>query len=244
MTRADEVQSCRWHPVADLPSLDRAASARIVAAAERAIGARGRFDIVLAGGNTPAGAYRLLRAAPAELAEWSRWHVYFGDERCLPATDAGRNSSMAAQCWLDHVAIPAANRHPMGAEAGASEAAARYVATLRAVGEFDVVLLGLGEDGHTASLFPGHPWGTSGGSATVLPVFGAPKPPPQRVSMSAARLSDAREVIFLVAGDDKRDAVAQWRAGAPIPASAIAPPGGVDVIIEAALLASPTGLRG
>ena len=235
MTHAAQPQLCRWHPVADLPSLDRAALARIVAAADRAIAARGRFDIVLAGGNTPAGTYRLLRATPSD---WPRWHVYFGDERCLPADDPGRNSQMAAQSWLDHVAMPTANRHPIDAEAGASEAAARYVATLRDVGEFDVVLLGLGEDGHTASLFPGHPWGTSADSATVLPVFGASKPPPQRVSMSAARLSDAREVIFLVAGDDKRDAVTQWRTGTPIPASAIAPPAGVDVIIEAALLAS------
>ncbi len=233
MTQRVVEQQCRWHPVPDLPALARAASARILAAADRALRARGQFHLVLAGGNTPRGTYRELRDAAVD---WSAWNIYFGDERCLPPDDAERNSRMAAECWLDHVAIPASQRHPIPAELGPDEAAARYAATLRSVGEFDVVLLGLGEDGHTASLFPGHAWGEAPGSAAVLGVFDAPKPPPRRVSLSAARLSDARDVIFVVAGDDKQRAVTQWREAARIPARAIKPPAGVDVIVESALL--------
>ena len=101
---------------------------------------------------------------------------------------------------------------------------------------FDLALLGLGEDGHTASLFPGHEWGITPDSPDTLAVFDAPKPPPQRVSLSAARLSRSRQVIFLVAGESKHRAVTEWRNGKIIPARAIAPAAGVDVLVESALL--------
>ena len=233
MSAGQSRQDCRWHPVPDTVALGHVAATTILAAADRAIRARAQFRLVLAGGNTPRGAYGELRAASAN---WAAWHIYFGDERCLPADDAGRNSRMAAECWLDHVAIPAAQRHAIPAEHGPRAAAARYAATLAAVGEFDLVLLGLGDDGHTASLFPGHAWGGAPGSADVLAVFDAPKAPPQRVSLSAARLGESREVVFLVAGEDKRRAVSRWREGARIPAAAIRPAAGVDVIVETALL--------
>ncbi len=223
----------RWLPVADVAELERTACRLIVDASQRAIKERGEFLIVLAGGNTPRGVYRLLRK---QSADWSRWNVYFGDERCLPAGDAGRNSKMAADEWLDHVPIPKDQVHPIPAELGATAAALAYAETLRNVSEFDLVLLGLGDDGHTASLFPGHDWGTSTDAPAVLAVFNAPKPPPERVSLSAARLSRAREVLFLIAGDDKRDAVARWRAGENIPARAIRPRGGIDVLVESKLL--------
>ncbi len=207
-----------------------AAVARILAAAGTAIAARGRFLIVLAGGSTPRGVYESLRAARSD---WPAWHVYYGDERCLPVGDDARNSRMAAGAWLDHVPIPDGQIHAIPAELGPTRGAARYAELLGTVGDFDLVLLGLGEDGHTASLFPGHPLGDSAGAVDVLPVLDAPKPPPERVSLGARRLSRSAEVIFLVSGDDKRAAVAQWRSGAPIPARAIAPDAGVDVIVEA-----------
>jgi 6-phosphogluconolactonase len=219
----------RWLEVADVAELQRTACRRIIDAAERAIKLRRRFVIVLAGGNTPRGVYRMLRM---EKADWPHWHVYFGDERCLPADDIERNSKMAAIEWLDHVPIPQDQVHPIPAELGASAAALAYAHTLRDVGEFDLVLLGLGEDGHTASLFPNHDWGTAPSAPDVLAVFDAPKPPPQRVSLSAARLNRAREVLFLVAGESKRDAVARWRAGEQLPAAAIRPAAGVDVLIS------------
>ncbi len=223
----------RWHGVADAAALRDAACRRVLDAATAAIAHRGEFLIVLAGGNTPRDVYAMLRAADTD---WSRWHIYFGDERCLPSDDLERNSQMAADAWLDHVPIPRDCIHAIPAELGAQQAAQIYSETLREVGDFDLVLLGLGEDGHTASLFPGHEWGVAVDSPDALAVFDAPKPPAQRISLSAARLGRARAVLFLVTGESKRDAVAQWRSGADIPARAIQPQAGVDVLVESGLL--------
>ncbi|MEO8007867.1 MAG: 6-phosphogluconolactonase [Betaproteobacteria bacterium] len=224
---------CRWHAFSDGPALQQAAVAAIVGGAAQAIRERGHFHIVLAGGNTPRGIYRAMCAAQTD---WSAWHIYFGDERCLPPGDPARNSRMAAQAWLDSVPIPPFQVHVIPGELGALQAARRYAETLQAVGDFDLVLLGLGEDGHTASLFPGHAWGAAPEAADTLAVLDAPKPPPQRVSLSAVRLSRSRQVIFLISGASKHAAVAAWRAGEDIPARAIVPAAGVDVLVEAALL--------
>jgi 6-phosphogluconolactonase len=223
----------RWHEVPDTQALHQAALKSIVDSATQAVAERGQFHLVLAGGDTPRAIYRLLRNASAG---WGAWHVYFGDERCLPADDPERNSRMAGDAWLDHVVLPTGQVHAIPAELGAEKAAAAYAATLHGVGEFDLVLLGLGEDGHTASLFPGHDWGTARSAPDVLAIFDAAKPPPERVSLSAARLSRARQVLFLVAGESKHPAVAAWRADRDIPARAIAPTAGVDVLLESTLL--------
>lgn len=223
----------RWICAADLPALRRSAYQRIVGAAALAIERRRRFLIVLSGGNTPRGVYDQLRAAPTD---WSLWQVYFGDERCLPLHDAGRNSRMAASIWLDHVPIAQDQIHVIPAELRAEASAQCYADTLRGVGDFDLVLLGLGEDGHTASLFPGHDWGVASGAPDLLAIFDAPKPPLQRVSLSAARLNCTREVLFMVKGEAKRSAVARWRAGEQLPATAIHNAGNVNVLVECALL--------
>jgi 6-phosphogluconolactonase len=224
---------CRWHAVSDERALQQAAIETVLAGAAQAIRERGQFHLVLAGGNTPRGTYHGLCAAQTD---WSAWHIYFGDERCLSPLDPARNSRMAAELWLDCVPIPLLQLHTIPAELGAFQGARMYAATLQAVGDFDLVLLGLGEDGHTASLFPGHEWGAAAGSPDTLAVFDAPKPPPQRVSLSAARLSRARQVLFLVSGESKHRVVAEWRAGKDIPARAIVPAAGVDVLVESALL--------
>lgn len=223
----------RWHAVPNERALQQTALEIILARAANAIHEHGRFHLVLAGGNTPREVYRKLRVAQTD---WPAWHIYFGDERCLPSQDPERNSRMAAEAWLDRVPVPLLQLHTIPAELGASRAARIYADTLRAVGDFDLVLLGLGEDGHTASLFPGREWGTAPGSPDTLAVLDAPKPPSQRVSLSAARLSRARQVLFLVGGESKRKAVAEWRAGRDIPARAIRPAAGVDVLVESALL--------
>ena len=145
---------------------------------------------------------------------------------------------MAGQVWLDCVPIPKFQLHPIPAELGASQAARMNAETLRSIGDFDLVLLGLGADGHTASLFPDHEWGAAPGSPDTLALFDIPNPPPQRVSMSAARLSRARQVIFLVSGESKQRAIAEWRAGKDILARSIMPTAGVDVLVESALLAA------
>lgn len=222
-------QSCRWHVLAAADALERTATDKILHAAQQAIARSGAFHIVLAGGSTPR---RIYHDLSRKAADWSRWHVWFGDERCLPADAAERNSRMAADAWLDRVPIPSVQIHAIPAELGATAAAAAYARTLAGRGDFDLVLLGLGEDGHTASLFPGHDWGVTATAPDVLAVWDAPKPPPERVSLSAHRLSATRELVFLVSGEGKRQAVAAWRAGADIPAAAIAPAGGVDVLLD------------
>jgi len=232
MNRA-ELELCRWHAVADKRALQQMAIETILASAAHAIHEHGQFHLVLAGGNTPRGIYHGLCAAQTD---WSAWHIYFGDERCLPPGDSARNSRMAAEVWLDRVPIPTRQLHTIPGELGAFQAARMYAETLQAVGDFDLVLLGLGEDGHTASLFPDHEWGATPGSPDTLAVFDAPKPSPQRVSLSAARLSRARQVIFLVSGEFKHRAVAEWRADKDIPARAIMPAAGVDVLVESSLL--------
>lgn len=205
----------------------------IARAAEQAITDSGAFRVVLAGGSTPRALYKRLCALKTD---WTAWHIYFGDERCLPATDPGRNSTMARDAWLDHVPVPQKQVYAIPVEMGAKAAAAAYSATLKQVGEFDLVLLGLGEDGHTASLFPGNDWGQEVDSPVALPVFDAPKTPAERVSLSAWRLSQAKQVLFLVTGESKHEAVMNWRAGANIPARAIKPLQGVDVLAESVLL--------
>jgi 6-phosphogluconolactonase len=222
-------QSCRWHVLAAADALERTATDKILHAAQQAIARSGAFHIVLAGGSTPR---RIYRELSRKATDWSRWHIWFGDERCLPPDAAERNSRMAADAWLDQVPIPPARIHAIPAELGATEATAAYARTLAGQGDFDLVLLGLGEDGHTASLFPGHDMGATIAAPDALAVFDAPKPPPERVSLSAQRLSATRELVFLVSGEGKRQAVADWRGGVAIPAAAIAPAGGVDILLD------------
>lgn len=221
--------SVRWHVAENEADWLARALAFVEAAQLAALVERGGFDIVLAGGGTPARLYQALAEQPLD---WPLWQVWYGDERCRPPGHPERNSSQAEAAWLQRVAIPGANIHPIPAELGARAGAEAYARQLAAAGRFDLVLLGLGEDGHTASLFGGHDWGDDADAAVALPVFGAPKPPPERVSLSARRLSDARRVLFLVTGAGKRAAVEAWRQGVTIPASAIRPPGGVDVLLD------------
>ncbi len=219
-------QQCRWHNYSTTAELEQAAVQAILLTAQLAISQRGAFHIVLAGGTTPRRVYESLREADAD---WVAWHVYFGDERCLPPDHAERNSRMAALAWLDHVAIPPEQIHPISAEKGAEIAASSYAQIVDGIEQFDLVLLGLGEDGHTASLFPDHEWGDTPDAPATIAVHDSPKPPPDRVSLSAQRLSAARQLIFLVTGESKRQAVKDWRNGVNIPAASIAPASGIDV---------------
>lgn len=222
----------RWHSFPDRVALEGEAMFRIERTALEALGARERFTIVLAGGDTPRGVYARLRGIETQ---WSNWRMYFGDERCLPVGDPQRNDAMAAETLLRHVPIAPECVHSIPAELGPVDGARIYSRQLSDVEDFDLVLLGLGEDGHTASLFPGHDWGEAPGAADALAVVDAPKPPRERVSLSAARLARARTVLFLVSGASKRDAVVRWRNGERIPAAAVQCPGGVDVLMDFAL---------
>ena len=223
-------QLTRWFSFDNQQAINEAAVDRILQSASSAIASRGRFLLVLAGGSTPKNIYALLRSAQAD---WQHWHIFYNDDRCLPVDHPDRNSLMAREAWLQHVPIPASQIHDIPTELGPVEGAKSYAQTLEGVSDFDLVLLGLGEDGHTASLFPGK---DSDDSVDAFPVFDAPKPPPERVTISAARLSRTRDVLFLVTGAGKQEPVDNWRQGQAIPATLITPQNGVDVYCQGIIL--------
>lgn len=227
--RLDAVaQMLRWHVYPNVQDLVLRVSSAIARISREAIDTRGVFRIVLAGGNTPAVVYKQLRGIRSD---WRHWHVYFGDERCLPRGHEDRNDCMAIEAWLSHVPIPETQVFAIPAELGATEGARRYALQLASVECFDLVLLGLGEDGHTASLFPGKEIGIGEHSPDVLAVHGAPKPPLERVSLSVRRLSLARRLYFLITGAGKAEAVLAWRRDAPIPARFVSAEHGVEGFI-------------
>lgn len=218
-----QAKNTRWKPFESIECLRHGVCDAVVKSAQEAIKQRGRFDIVLAGGNTPRAVYRLLRDTPMD---WTKWHIYHGDERCLPLDHEDRNSLMVEQVWTHYVPIPTSQIHDIPAELGPTAGAKAYAETLANAPMFDMVLLGLGEDGHTASLFPNH---KVDNSADAVPVFNSPKPPSERITISQNRLNNTREVIFIVTGSGKQEAVNNWRSGVAIPATLIVPKDGVDV---------------
>ncbi len=232
-----EQQAIRWHEFTHLGELVAEAESRIAAAAAEAIEHRGAFHIVLAGGTTPQSLYKRLAAAGIGGPDW---HVWFGDERCLRAGHPERNETMARLAWLDASCIPEENIHGIPAGPDPRASARRYAGKLADVGEFDLVLLGIGEDGHTASLFPGDAADHESESEPAIPVFGAPKPPPERVSLTAARLSRSRQVMVLATGQGKADAIRRWRRGDDLPVSRIMPAAGVDVLVDERAMLSVT----
>jgi 6-phosphogluconolactonase len=191
-----------------------AVARRIALISEQSIAERGEFHLVLAGGETPRTCYEKLSLLPVD---WAHVHIYFGDERCLTVNDARRNDTMVRAALLNRVIIPDYNIHVIPAELGAEKAALLYTQLLESVGQLDLVVLGMGEDGHTASLFPGQ----VENSALAIPVLDAPKFPAERVTMSMAMLNAIRQKIFLVAGAGKREALTRILRGERLPAASI-----------------------
>jgi len=191
----------------DPEALSRAAAELFSAEARSAVQARGRFAVALSGGGTPRRAYEHLAQDPfRELVPWQNTHIFWGDERCVPGDDPRSNARMALQTLLDHVPIPSEQIHPMICDRSRLKAAVEYEALLRvffAAGRprFDLILLGLGENGHTASLFPGtsvleeqRRW--------VSEVHVAEEGL-HRLTLTAAAINQAELVVFLVSGADK-----------------------------------------
>jgi 6-phosphogluconolactonase len=234
----EPAQIQRWHVYDDADQLVRHALRAVQRAAEEATLRGGCFDLVLAGGTTPRALYERLAA---EGSGDERWRIWFGDERCLEAGHPDRNETMARAAWLDRSGIPEDRIHGIPAGPDPEVAAHAYGRLLAGVGTFDLVLLGIGEDGHTASLFPGHDPGAEPGAPDALAVRGAPKPPPERVSLSARRLGLARQVIVLVTGAGKTDAVTGWRRGDDLPVTRVRPPNGVDIFADRAALPAGAG---
>jgi 6-phosphogluconolactonase len=207
----------------DLDSLSAAAAELIGEASRGAITERGRFVVALAGGSTPRRLYALL-AEPAwrDQLDWARWHVFLGDERMAPLDDQQSNFRMAHDALLAHVPIPAAQIHRPRTDLGDAAATARdYEARIRAffgdepeTPRFDLVLLGMGSDGHTASLFPGKPALAETEQLVVASPPGVLPPAIDRITFTFPLLNAARAVCFLVAGADKAPALEAMRSAA------------------------------
>ncbi|HEY8761373.1 MAG TPA: 6-phosphogluconolactonase [Candidatus Dormibacteraeota bacterium] len=208
--------------LADADEVARVAAERVAAAI-----AGGARSVVLTGGTTPRQMYGLLAGMPVE---WGRVSLLFGDERCVPPTDPESNYRMAKETLLARIDAGAVLRIP--GELGAEEAAELYDAAMGRMQPLDLVLLGLGEDGHCASLFPGHPALNATGWA--VPVHNAPKPPPDRVSLTLGCLRNARRVIFLATGKGKAEAFRRALAG-EVPAGMVP---GAEWIVDFAAAAS------
>ena len=202
-----------------------------------AIRDRGRFLVALSGGETPRPLLeRLASPAYAKRLDWSAVDVFWVDERCVAPTDERSSVRAAQEALLDRVAIPADRIHRIAGEIDPLAAADAYEVTLREVlGEerrLDLILLGIGADGHTASLFPRHQALTEA-ERWIVPVH-APADPPWRVTMTLPLINAARHVLFLVTGKEKATAVRYLQKGEPLPASMVHPAdGSLTVLVDA-----------
>jgi 6-phosphogluconolactonase len=221
----------------DATLLAQAVAARIITVIVDAQAARGEASIVLTGGGIGGASLRELANSPARYAiDWPRLDVWWGDERFLPSGHPDRNETQAREALLDSVDLDPARVHPMPASDGIGgddldAAAEQYADELAAAAQpedrgaspsFDVLLLGVGPDGHIASLFPEAP--ALYDDRRVVPVRGAPKPPPTRISLSLATINNAREVWLIAAGEEKAGAARLALSGAgatAIPAAGV-----------------------
>ncbi|MDR3662000.1 MAG: 6-phosphogluconolactonase [Mycobacterium sp.] len=207
---------------ADAEALVTATGDRLVQAIKAAIDTRGVAYIVLTGGGT---GIKLLKHVGGHPIEWSKVHLFWGDDRFVPADDADRNAKQAREALLDSIDIPAGNVHAMAASDGEfgdaiDDAAAAYARELAAVAgngsptpEFDVHLLGMGGEGHINSLFP-HTAAVREAERYVVAVTDSPKPPPRRITLTLPAVRRSRQVWLVVAGAEKADAVAAAIGGA------------------------------
>lgn len=202
----------------DPEAVAHSAAARLLVTVQDALTTKDVAHIVLTGGTV--GTRTLAEVASSPLAgsiDWTSVHVWWGDERFVVSGHADRNEGQAQRAMLAHLPLPEENIHRMGASdeyATAEEAAAAYLAEIESAGSpsWDVLMLGLGPDGHVASLFPGHVGYTQPG-ADVIAVHDSPKPPPTRVSLGVAAIQRASRVWVVAAGAEKAEAVARCLHG-------------------------------
>jgi 6-phosphogluconolactonase len=226
------------HVYGSLEELSAAAAREFAAKAGEAIEERGRSVVVLAGGSTPKAMYGVLARDYADRIDWSRVHVFFSDERTVPPDHEDSNYKMAREVLLDHVPVGSVNR--IRGELPPDEAAKAYEEELRTffrtedVPRLDLILLGVGRDGHTASLFPE----TSALEVHDRWVIANPvlKLDTIRITLTVPVINAARAVVFLVAGEDKAEAVKEILEGdadpRAYPATLIQPPGGPQWLLD------------
>jgi 6-phosphogluconolactonase len=198
----------------DVENLSGAAANLFTVQAAESITERDRFLVALNGGNTPVRFFQLLATVHRDQVDWNRVHIFWGDERCVPPDDAGSSYGQARDLLLSRVPIPDSNIHRIMGELAPVEASGNYSNTLRRFASpplewprFDLVYLGMGEDGHTASLFPGSPVDETG---TVIPVTAHYQDcPANRVTLTPAVFNRARRVVFMVTGAKKAVTLAE-----------------------------------
>jgi len=190
-----------------LDELSKAAVKEFIGTAKQAIDKRNRFLVSISGGSTPIKLYKMLAN---ENLDWSRVHFFWGDERCVPADDDGNNYGQAKKILFDRINIPPENIHRVNSELKPDEAAKEYTATLKQFADaplewprFDLILLGMGDDGHTASLFPGSPVEVDKPVIAVTAHY--QDRPANRVSFTQLVINNAREVFFLASGTSKAE---------------------------------------
>ncbi len=212
----------RLHISEDAERLAEEAARHWTLRALEAIEARGVFHACLSGGSTPKRLYqRLAEGELAKSLDWSRIHLWFGDERCVPPDHPDSNYRMVHEALISHIAIPERNVHRIHGELSPEDAASRYARELvhhlpdrgDGLGRFDLLMLGMGDDGHTASLFPG----TAALQEHERPAVAVyvPKLQSWRITITYPLIERAREIMLLVAGAAKADVVAQVLGGAP-----------------------------
>lgn len=199
------------HILKTIPELINAIASYFIGVGKNAITSRGEFNVVLSGGSSPKKLYELL-ASPGykEQVNWKKVNFFFGDERNVPANDSENNAYMAKETLFDPLNIPKSNIFPINTSLSPQEAAKSYTKTITAhLGrqelQFDLILLGLGENAHTASLFPYTPVLTDK-STSVQAVF-LEDQKVYRITMTAQLINRARNIAFLVYGQEKADAV-------------------------------------
>lgn len=191
----------------------RAAAMLFSRQSAQAIIERDRFLVALNGGNTPTHLFQLLSTDFRDSVEWRKVHIFWGDERCIPPTDAGSNYGQAWSTLLSHLPLPSSNVHRIKGELGPTEASKDYSLILKGFAlpplewpRFDLVYLGMGEDGHTASLFPGSPMDIS---VPALPVTAHYQDrPANRVTLTPVVFNSARMVVFMATGEKKAETLA------------------------------------
>ena len=227
------------HVLPSVPDVGRAAAAHVARLAAESVHLRGRFTVAFSGGSLlDTVCPHLLGDKSGTVFHWSAWHVFCVDERCVPLSDTRSNFGALRERLLRHVAIPPDQTYPVDTTRPPEGAAAAYEATLSRVFQiippdaprYDLILLGMGADGHTASLFPQHPL-LNETRRWVAALLDSPKPPPERITMTLPVLSHAREVVFVVQGDGKAEALARALSPQlhtdPVPAGRVRPAQGM-----------------
>jgi 6-phosphogluconolactonase len=185
----------------------------LTSAADAAIRKKGLFILALAGGNTPKQLYALLKK---HTTNWHHWFLVYGDERCLPLNHPDRNSTMVQDTWLDAVNFPAANHFIVPAD-NVNQAAFQYSKSIAHLLPIDFALLGIGEDGHTASLFPENMAIDRQTSDTVIAITNSPKAPAERISLSYQALNEATIIGFIATGNTKNAVLNSWQESPDLP---------------------------